>query len=92
MLVWKRFAPSMPGISKTRSGRFGSRPKGIAKGICVTAAGRRALVLRVFAMKLCKTPRRAFATAREEAGGVMTKLKPLKKRLMEDPEFREEYV
>ena len=44
-------------------------------------------MLNVFAKKSRKTPRRALAT---EAGDVMTKPKPLKKRLMEDPEFREE--
>ena len=44
-------------------------------------------MLNVFAKKSRKTPRRALAT---EAGDVMTKPKSLKKRLVENPEFREE--
>ena len=39
--------------------------EGIARGIYVTAAGRRVVVLHVFAKKSRKTPRRALATARE---------------------------
>ena len=38
---------------------------GIARGIYVTAAERRVVVLHVFAKKSRKTPRRALATARE---------------------------
>ena len=38
---------------------------GIARGIYVTAAGRRVVVLHVFAKKSRKTPRRTLATARE---------------------------
>ena len=38
---------------------------GIARGIYVTAAGRRVVVLHVFAKKSRRTPRRALATARE---------------------------
>ena len=38
---------------------------GIARGIYVTAAGRRVVVLHVFVKKLQRTPRRALATARE---------------------------
>lgn len=38
---------------------------GIARGIYVTAAGRRVVVLHVFTKKSRKTPRRALATARE---------------------------
>ena len=38
---------------------------GIAKGICVTVAGRRVVVLHVFAKKSQRTPRRALTTARE---------------------------
>ena len=38
---------------------------GIARGIYVTAAVRRVVVLHVFAKKSRKTPRRALATARE---------------------------
>ena len=38
---------------------------GIARGIYVTAVGRRLVVLHVFAKKSRKTPRRALATARE---------------------------
>ena len=39
--------------------------EGIARGIYVTAAGRRVVVLHVFAKKSRKTPRRALTTARE---------------------------
>ena len=39
--------------------------EGIARGIYVTAAQRRVVVLHVFAKKSRKTPRRALATARE---------------------------
>ncbi len=45
---------------------------GIARGIYVTAAGRRVVVLHVFAKKSRKTPRRALATARERMKQVMT--------------------
>jgi len=38
---------------------------GIARGIYVTAAGRRVVVVHVFAKKSRRTPRRALATARE---------------------------
>ena len=38
---------------------------GIARGIYVTAAGRRVVVPHVFSKKSRKTPRRALATARE---------------------------
>ena len=38
---------------------------GIARGIYVTATGRRVVVLHVFAKKSRRTPRRALATARE---------------------------
>ena len=38
---------------------------GIARGIYVTATGRRMVVLHVFAKKSRKTPRRALETARE---------------------------
>ena len=38
---------------------------GIARGIYVTAAGRRVVVLHVFAKKSRRTPRRALAIARE---------------------------
>ena len=38
---------------------------GIARGIYVTAAGQRVVVLHVFSKKSRKTPRRALATARE---------------------------
>ena len=38
---------------------------GIARGIYVTATGRRMVVLHVFAKKTRKTPRRALETARE---------------------------
>ena len=39
--------------------------EGIARGVYVTAAQRRVVVLHVFAKKSRKTPRRALATARE---------------------------
>lgn len=39
--------------------------EGIARGIYVTAAGRRVVVLHVFVKKTRKTPLRALATARE---------------------------
>ena len=38
---------------------------GIARGIYVTVAGRRVVVLHVFAKKSQRTPRRALTTARE---------------------------
>ena len=40
-------------------------PDGIARGIYVTATGRRVVVLHVFAKKSRRTPRQALATARE---------------------------
>ena len=45
---------------------------GIARGIYVTAAGRRVVLLHVFAKKSRRTPRRALATARER----MRQVKP----------------
>ena len=45
---------------------------GIARGIYVTAAGRRVVVLHVFAKKSRRTPRRALATARERMRQVTT--------------------
>ena len=45
--------------------------EGIARGIFVTAAGRRVVVLHVFVKKTRKTPRRALATARERMKQVM---------------------
>jgi len=45
---------------------------GIARGIYVTATGRRVVVLHVFAKKSRKTPRHALATARERMKQVMT--------------------
>ena len=47
---------------------------GIARGIYVTVAGRRVVVLHVFAKKSRKTPRREGT---DEAGDAMTKLKDL---------------
>ena len=44
---------------------------GIARGIYVTAAGRRVVVLHVFTKKSRRTPRWAFATARERMRQVM---------------------
>ena len=46
--------------------------EGIARGIYVTAAGRRVVVLHVFAKKSRKTPRRALATAKERMKQVMS--------------------
>ena len=40
-------------------------PDGIARGIYVTAARRRVVVLHVFAKKSRRTPQQALATARE---------------------------
>ena len=45
---------------------------GIGRGIYVTAAGRRVVVLHVFAKKSRRTPRRALATARERMRQVTT--------------------
>ena len=45
---------------------------GIARGVCVTAAGRRLAVLHIFVKKSRKTPRRALATARERMRQVIT--------------------
>ena len=44
---------------------------GIARGIYVTAAERRVVVLHVFAKKSQKTPQRALATARQRMKQVM---------------------
>ena len=44
---------------------------GTARGIYVTATGRRVVVLHVFAKKSRKTPRRVLATARERMRQVM---------------------
>ncbi len=43
---------------------------GIARGIYVTASGRRVVVLHVFVKKSRKTPRRALETAAERMGHV----------------------
>ena len=45
---------------------------GTARGIYVTAAGRRVVVLHVFAKKSRKTPRQALATARQRMRQVTT--------------------
>ena len=42
-----------------------SAGEGIARGIYVTATGRRVVVLHVFVKKSRRTPRRALQTARE---------------------------
>ena len=66
--------------------------EGIARGIYVTATGRRVVVLHVFVKKSRRTPpERSDCTGTDEAGDAMTKLKDLKKRFMEDTEFRNEY-
>ena len=46
-------------------------PGGIARGIYVTATGRRVVILHVFEKKSRKTPRRALAIARERMKQVM---------------------
>jgi phage-related protein len=46
--------------------RMGGRD-GIARAICVTASGRRVVVLRVFAKKTEQTPRRELEIARQRA-------------------------
>lgn len=46
--------------------------EGIARGIYVTATGRRVVVLHVFEKKTDKTPARALALARERMRKVMT--------------------
>jgi len=54
-------------------GSFGcGQSGGIARGIYVTATGRRVVVLHVFAKKSRKTPLHALATARERMKQVMT--------------------
>ena len=63
---------------------------GIARGIYVTAAGRRVVVQHVFAKKAARSTR--DRQGEDETGDDMTELRDLKARLMEDPEFREEYV
>ena len=67
---------------------------GIARGIYVTATGRRVVVLHVFANEVAQdaAPGAGDRKETDEAGDGMTKLRELKKRLMEDPEFREEYA
>ena len=45
---------------------------GIARGIYVTAVGRRVVVLHVFAKKTRRTPRRALAIAQERMSQVVT--------------------
>ena len=67
---------------------------GIARGIYVTAAGRRVVVLHVFAKKIAQdaAPGACDRPGTDEAGEAMTKLKDLKARFMEDSAFREEYA
>jgi phage-related protein len=43
---------------------------GIARALCVTATGRQVVILRVFAKKTQKTPRREIELARQRAKGV----------------------
>ena len=93
MSVWTRFAPRMSNFSKASSGSSGQGRRGIARGLYVTAVGRRVGGLHAFAKKSRKMPRWALAAAREQMRhDVVTKLKALKKRFMEDPEFREDYA
>lgn len=54
---------------------------------CVTATGRRVVVLHVLVRKSRGTPRRALATAKER----MTRLKEPKARFMVDQDFREKH-
>ena len=62
---------------------------GIARGIYVTAGGGAACLREKVAKDAAASARDGQGT--HEAGDAMTKLKDLKRRLMEDPEFREEY-
>ena len=71
MSGWRLFAHRMSGISNLWELRVRAEG-GIARGIYVTAAGRRVVVLHVFEKKSRKTPRRALATARERMRQVMT--------------------
>ena len=73
MSGWRLFAHRMSGTSTGSSGSFGcGQTVVIARGIYVTAVGRRVVVLHVFAKKSRKTPRRALATARERMRQVTT--------------------
>ena len=67
--AWRHSLNPMPSISTASSGNYECGPKeaqgGIARGIYVTQAERRVVVLHVFAKKSRKTPLRAFAIARE---------------------------
>lgn len=64
--------------------------EGIARGLYVTVTGRRVVILHVFVKKSQKTPKTALDIA-NEAGEAMTKIAELKKRLMQSPEFQQEY-
>ena len=95
MSVWRRSAHRMSGTLTASCGSCGSGPKGgIARGIYVTATGRRVVVLHVFANEVAQdaAPGAGDRKGTDEAGDGMTKLRELKKRLMEDPGFREEYA
>ena len=48
-----------------------SAQEGIARGLYVTASGRRVVVLHVFEKKTQKTPRRAIELALERMKGIM---------------------
>jgi DNA-binding transcriptional regulator YiaG len=67
---------------------------GIARGIYVTAAGRRVVGAACLREEVAgdAAPGARDRRGADEAGDAMTKLKDLKARLMEDPEFREEYA
>ena len=64
--------------------------RGIARGIHVTVAGRRVVVLHRVREEVAPGARDRPGT--DEAGDAMTKLKDVKARFMEDSAFREEYA
>ena len=72
MSDWRRCARRMSGIWRELWELRVRAEGGTARGIYVTAAGRRMVVLHVFAKKSRKTPRRALATGRERMRQVTT--------------------
>ena len=65
MSAWRRYGHRTSDISRASCRSRVRAEGGIARGIYVTATGRRVVVLHVFAKKSRKTPRRALETARE---------------------------
>lgn len=53
------------GLENMRGEALGTARQGVARGLYVTATGRRVIVLHVFVKKSQKTPRNALNTARE---------------------------